>query len=150
MSFGGERGLLSLAFAPDYAESGRFFVDYTARSDGRTVIAEYHLSTGNANLADPSETIVLEVSQPFSNHNGGQLQFGPDGFLYIGLGDGGAGGDPLGNGQNLQSLLGALLRIEVNGAKPYAIPADNPFVGRPGARGELWAYGLRNPSSGAG
>ena len=143
--FGGERGLLGLAFHPQYAENGRFFVNYTREPDGATVIAEYRAS-GDPNRADPqSERIILTIEQPFPNHNGGQLQFGPDGMLYIGMGDGGAAGDPLGHGQDLGTLLGALLRIDVDSATPYAIPDDNPFVGQTGARAEIWAYGLRNP-----
>ena len=144
VDFGGEQGLLSMAFHPQYAHNGRFFVNYTARPDGRTVVAEYHVSQ-DADIADPTEKVVIEIAQPFANHNGGQLQFGPDGFLYVGMGDGGSGGDPLGNGQNLNSLLGKLLRIDVDGTEPYAIPQDNPFVGRSEARGEIYAYGLRNP-----
>ena len=141
---GGERGLLSMAFAPDYASTGRFYVYYTARTPtGQLVIAEYRRST-NPDVADPaSARPVLTIPHPVSNHNGGQLQFGPDGFLYIGTGDGGGGGDPDGNGQNLETLLGKLLRINPVGA-PYAIPADNPFVGQAG-RDEIWSYGLRNP-----
>ncbi len=143
--FGGERGLLSVAFHPQYAENGRFFVNYTRRTDGATVIAEYRVSD-DPNAADrASERVLLVIDQPFANHNGGQLQFGPDGMLYIGMGDGGSGGDPLGHGQNLNTLLGALLRIDVDGGEPYVIPADNPFVDRANARDEIWAYGLRNP-----
>lgn len=143
--FGGERGLLSVAFHPQYAENGRFFVNYTRQPDGATVIAEYRVSD-NPNTAERgSERVMLVIEQPFPNHNGGQLQFGPDGTLYIGMGDGGAAGDPLGHGQNLSTLLGALLRIDVDGREPYTLPTDNPFVGQAGARGEIWAYGLRNP-----
>ena len=142
---GGERGLLSVAFHPQYRENGRFFVNYTREPDGVTVVAEYRVS-GDPNRADPqSERIILTIEQPFPNHNGGQLQFGPDGMLYLGMGDGGAAGDPLGHGQNLSTLLGALLRVDVDSGEPYAIPEDNPFVGRAGARPEIWAYGLRNP-----
>lgn len=142
---GGERGLLGLAFHPRYAQNGRFFVNYTdARGDTR--LAEFRVTSGDPELADPaSERLVLQVTQPFANHNGGGLAFGPDGFLYAALGDGGSGGDPQGNGQNLSTLLGKLLRLDVDGATPYAVPASNPFVGRPGVRPELWAYGLRNP-----
>ena len=137
---GGERGLLGLAFHPNYAANGFFYVDYTDAS-GDTVVARYSVS-GNPNAADPgSAAVILNVAQPFPNHNGGQLQFGPDGFLYIAMGDGGSGG----NGQNLGALLGKLLAIDVDGGVPYAIPPDNPFVGVQGARGEIWAYGLRNP-----
>ena len=144
----GERGLLGLAFHPGYAQDGRFYVDYTD-SAGNTVVAAYHVSANDPNRADPSSREVLfTVAQPFANHNGGQLAFGPDGYLYVGLGDGGSGGDPLGNGQNLSTLLGKILRIDVDHRDPgraYAIPADNPFAGTAGARGEIWAYGLRNP-----
>jgi len=143
VSSGGERGLLGLAFPRDHATSGRFYVNYTnAQSD--TVVARF--STGaDANRADPaSEQILLTQDQPYGNHNGGQIAFGPDGYLYIGLGDGGSGGDPEGNGQDLGTLLGKLLRIDVSGAG-YEVPADNPFVGRNDALPEIWAYGLRNP-----
>lgn len=144
VSFGGEQGLLGLAFHPSYSSNGFFYVDYIDKS-GNTVVARYHVS-GNANLADPSSaTIVLTQVQPFANHNGGQVRFGPDGFLYIALGDGGSGGDPQNNGQKLNTLLGKLLRIDVDRGSPYATPASNPFVGTAGARGEIWAYGLRNP-----
>jgi glucose/arabinose dehydrogenase len=148
---GGEMGLLGLAFHPSYSQNGRFFVNYdrTVAGQIQTVITEYLASVGDPNLADPtSERILLTVDQPFENHKGGQLAFGPDGFLYISLGDGGSGGDPFGNGQSLQTLLGKMLRIDVDNLDPgleYAIPPDNPFVGNPSARGEIWAYGLRNP-----
>jgi len=143
---GGEMGLLGLAFHPDFAQNRRFFVDYTSTAGGtrHTVIAEYLESAADPNLAEPTENIILAVDQPFANHNGGQIAFGPDGFLYVALGDGGSGGDPLGNGQNLSTLLGKLLRIDVDSAASYAAPADNPFVGLTGAD-EIWAYGLRNP-----
>jgi glucose/arabinose dehydrogenase len=141
---GGERGLLGLAFHPQYATNGRFYVNYTDRS-GDTHISEFRASTGNADAADPaSERQLLFVAQPFSNHNGGGLAFGSDGMLYIGLGDGGSGGDPLGNGQSLSTHLGKMLRIDVNGS-PYRVPPDNPFLSRTGALPEIWAYGLRNP-----
>ena len=140
----GERGLLSIAFHPRYATNGFFYVDYTDLN-GDTVIARYHVSA-NPNVADPaSAAILLAIPQPFSNHNGGQLQFGPDGYLYIGMGDGGGSGDPQNNGQNLGTLLGKMLRIDVDGSFPYAVPADNPFLSTGGARPEIWAYGLRNP-----
>lgn len=133
-----EQGLLGLAFHPQYAENGRFFVNYTDR-DGNTVIARYQ-ATSDAKIADPaSEVRLLGIDQPFPNHNGGVLAFGPDGYLYAGLGDGGAAGDPLENAQNTNSLLGKILRLDVDSAEPYAIPPDNPFGN------EVWAYGLRNP-----
>ncbi len=144
ISAGGERGLLGLAFHPGYASNRRFFVNYTDPA-GDTVIAEFRTSA-DPDLADAqSERVLLRVDQPFSNHNGGGLAFGPDGKLYLGLGDGGSGGDPLGNGQSLDTLLGKLLRIDVDAGAPYALPSDNPFANRPGARGEIWAFGLRNP-----
>jgi glucose/arabinose dehydrogenase len=139
-----ERGLLGIAFAPDYAESGRFYVNYTDRA-GNTVIARYTVSA-DPNVADAdSEEILIQVEQPFPNHNGGELAFGADGFLYIGLGDGGAANDPLGAGQNLGTLLGKILRIDVSAESGYSIPESNPFVSIADARGEIWAYGLRNP-----
>lgn len=144
ISSGGERGLLSLAFHPDYAANGYLYVNYTDQN-GDTRVVRYTVS-GNPNLADAqSDKLILTVSQPFGNHNGGLVTFGPDGMLYIGMGDGGSGGDPSDHGQNRNTLLGALLRIDVDGGDPYAVPADNPFVGQVGARGEIWAYGLRNP-----
>ena len=143
-----EQGLLGLAFSPSFAEDGVFFVNYTD-ADGASVVSSF-LATGD--VADPtSEFVWLTVDQPYANHNGGMIAFGPDGYLYVGLGDGGSGGDPEGNGQNLMTLLGTLLRLEVlrdatrAGDVPYGIPNDNPFVGRPGMRPEIWAYGLRNP-----
>ena len=143
---GNEQGLLGLAFAPDYASSGLFYVDYT---DGRgdTQVVRYKVSDADANRANPDRAeTLLTVHQPFENHNGGNLAFGPDGFLYVGLGDGGSQGDPNGNGQNLKVLLGKLLRLDVSaGTGAYSVPPSNPFVGRAGARGEVWAYGLRNP-----
>ena len=133
-----EQGLLGLAFHPDYTVNGLFFVNYTD-NNGDTVIARYRV-TGDLNVADPnSETVLLHVDQPFPNHNGGVLAFGPDGYLYAGLGDGGSAGDPLGNAQNLDTLLGKILRLDVDSADPYSIPPDNPF------ENEIWAYGLRNP-----
>jgi len=145
---GGEQGLLSVAFHPQYSSNGRFFVNYTAIGVGapyKSVIAEYHVSTTNLDVADTSERVLLEVPDLYTNHNGGQNLFGPDGYLYIGLGDEGGAGDPQNNGQNLGTLFGKVLRIDVNGALPYAIPSDNPFLGTAGACGEIWAYGLRNP-----
>jgi glucose/arabinose dehydrogenase len=137
-SGGSEQGLLGLAFHPHYAENGFFFVNYTDKN-GNTVIARYQV-TADSNVADPnSEVVLLNVDQPFQNHNGGMLAFGPDGYLYAGLGDGGSGGDPFGNAQNLNTFLGKILRLDVDSAQPYAIPPDNPFGN------EIWAYGLRNP-----
>ena len=139
-----EQGLLGLAFHPDYAHSGLFFVNYTD-GNGNTVIARFHVATDDPNRADPaSEVDVLRVNQPFDNHNGGGLAFGPDGFLYIGLGDGGSEGDPLRTGQDLQTMLGKMLRIDVDHGDDYSIPPDNPFV-KSGGLPEIWAYGLRNP-----
>jgi glucose/arabinose dehydrogenase len=144
VSSGGERGLLSVAFHPSYRSNGLFFVNYT-NTVGDTVIARYSVSQ-DSNLADSdSAAILLTIKQPFANHNGGQLQFGRDGYLYIGMGDGGSAGDPLKNGQDLGTLLGKMLRIDTDGASPYAIPPGNPFVGTEGARAEIWALGLRNP-----
>jgi glucose/arabinose dehydrogenase len=143
-SSGSEQGLLGLAFDPQYTTSGRFFVDYIDLN-GNTVIARYLVSTSDPDRADGAGgTAILNVPQPYPNHNGGELAFGPDGYLYIGLGDGGSEGDPLGNGQRLDTLLGKILRIDVGG-DGYAIPPDNPFLIRPDARPEIWAYGLRNP-----
>jgi glucose/arabinose dehydrogenase len=145
---GGERGLLSLAFAPDYATSGLLYVDYTD-TDGNTRIVEYRRRTGD--VADPgSARLVLFQRQPEANHNGGLLLFGPDGLMYVGLGDGGGSGDlhgPRGNAQSLGTLLGKILRIDPrrSGSRPYTVPRSNPFVGRAGARGEIYSYGLRNP-----
>ncbi len=137
-SKGNEQGLLGLAFHPQYAENGRFFVNYT-NNDGDTVLARFQVST-DPNSADPNtELRLLGVDQPFANHNGGVLAFGPDGYLYAGLGDGGSAGDPRGNGQNTNTLLGKILRMDVDSAEPYVVPSDNPFGN------EIWAYGLRNP-----
>lgn len=141
---GGERGLLGLAFHPNYNSNGYFFVNYTRSSDGSTVVSRFSRDSGDSNIANPaSEEIILVISQPFTNHNGGSLAFGNDGHLYIGTGDGGSGGDPNNNGQNLNTLLGKMLRINVD-TLPYTIPSNNPFVGITGLD-EIWAYGLRNP-----
>lgn len=140
---GSEQGLLGLAFHPDYSENGRFFIDYTD-VNGNTVVARYQASE-NANQADPrSETVLLHIAQPYGNHNGGGVAFGPDGFLYIGMGDGGSADDPHGNGQNLDTYLGSILRIDVDGGETYVVPADNPFLKGEGLP-EIWAFGLRNP-----
>src|SRR5262249_11486105 len=141
----GERGLLGLAFPPEFGGKQRFYLDYTDLN-GDTVIAQYQVSQ-NTDVADAaSEKVLLKIAQPFANHNGGQVRFGPDGYLYIAMGDGGSAGDPMGNGQNLGALLGKLLRIDVeSNPGQVRIPADNPFVSTPGARTEIWAYGLRNP-----
>ncbi len=142
---GGERGLLSLAFHPDYAANGRFYVDYTD-PQGDTRVVAYRASASDPDRADPaSGDTILAVDQPYSNHNGGLVTFGPDGMLYVGLGDGGSGGDPRGNGQNRGTLLGAILRLDVDAATPYRVPPDNPFLDYAGLRGEIWAWGLRNP-----
>jgi glucose/arabinose dehydrogenase len=147
---GGEQGLLGLAFHPDYANNGYFYVDYTASGPSRTVISRFEVDPADPNRADAnSEVVLLEVAQPFGNHNGGQIRFGPDGFLYIALGDGGSGRDPEENGEDPTTLLGSLLRIDVDnpsGGLNYGIPAGNPFVGNAdGFREEIYAYGLRNP-----
>lgn len=138
----GEGGLLGLDFSPD---ADRLYLSYTD-TDGNSVIAEYEMD-GSAPVVG-SERVLLQVEQPFSNHNGGQITFGPDGFLYIALGDGGSGGDPLGSGQDTSTLLGSILRIDPSGATAdaaYAVPADNPFVDGAGGREEIWLYGVRNP-----
>jgi glucose/arabinose dehydrogenase len=139
-----EQGLLGLAFHPNYADNGLFYVNYTDRQ-GDTVIARFSVSA-DPDRGDPaSETTVLTIPQPAGNHNGGHLAFGPDGYLYIGTGDGGGAGDQYGNGQNGGTLLGAMLRLDVDAAQPYAIPSGNPFIGDPAVRDEIWAIGLRNP-----
>lgn len=143
ISGGGEQGLLGLAFHPDYASNGRFFVNYTDHA-GATRIVGYKVSA-DPNLADPaSATEVLGIDQPYANHNGGWLGFGPDGYLYVGIGDGGAGGDPENRAQDPDQLLGKILRLDVDGAVPYAIPAQNPFAAG-GGRPEIFALGVRNP-----
>ena len=145
VSSNGERGLLGLAFDPDYETTGRFVVNYTDLA-GDTHIAAFTVSSGDANRPDPaSEELILRVDQPFENHNGGQVAFGPDAYLYIALGDGGGSGDPMANGQSLTTLLGKLLRIDLNGGSPYGIPSGNPFSAVAAARSEIWSYGLRNP-----
>lgn len=148
---GGEMGLLGLAFHPGYLENHRLFVNYTEKSffkGLRSIIAEYKTGKDSNKVDLSTERILLTVHQPFTNHKGGNLVFGPDGYLYIGFGDGGSGNDPLGNGQNLKSLLGKMLRIDVDHSSegtPYGIPPDNPFIGKKNAFPEIWAYGLRNP-----
>ena len=147
ISTGGERGLLGLAFHPQYASNGYFYVNYTRAGDGATVIARYAVDPNNPDAALPTGTVLLTVSQPFTNHNGGTIKFGPDGYLYIGMGDGGSGGDPGNRAQNINENLGKMLRINVdlpNGNVLYTNPADNPFVGVDG-NDEIWAVGLRNP-----
>ena len=147
VSFGGERGLLGLAFHPDYARNGRYFVNYSREDDGATIVAEYHVSN-DSDVSQDSERVLLVVEQPYGNHNGGMIAFGPDGYLYIGMGDGGAGGDPGNRGQNNETLLGKMLRLDVDRGKPYSVPPDNPFAS-PFASGkrrpEIFAYGFRNP-----
>ncbi len=140
---GGERGMLGLAFHPDYARNGRLFVSYTKQPDGATVVAEYRRGS-KAELADRQERVLMAVPQPFANHNGGMIAFGPDGALYIGRGDGGGRGDPDNRGQNPYDLLGKILRVDVDRGEPYAIPADNPYLSG-GGRPEIYARGLRNP-----
>jgi glucose/arabinose dehydrogenase len=143
-SRGNEQGLLGLDFHPRYAENGFFYVNYTDRN-GDTVIARFQVSPDDPECADPgSEKRLMNITQPFPNHNGGEVTFGPDGYLYLGLGDGGSAGDPQGNGQSLETRLGKILRIDVDNGDPYAIPPDNPFAAG-GGREEIWAYGLRNP-----
>ncbi|HPF11951.1 MAG TPA: PQQ-dependent sugar dehydrogenase [Flavobacteriaceae bacterium] len=148
VSNGSEQGLLGLAFHPDYATNGYFYVNYTD-TGGDTQVSRFSVDSGNPNLADPaSEFPIIDYTQPFSNHNGGCVRFGPDGYLYIAAGDGGSGGDPGNRAQNTELLLGKLLRIDVDspgGGNNYGIPPDNPFAGDPPNAGEIWAYGLRNP-----
>jgi glucose/arabinose dehydrogenase len=141
---GSEQGLLGLAFHPRYAENGFFYVNYTDLN-GDTNISRFSVDGANPDIADPSsEKRLMFVEQPYPNHNGGSVVFGPDGYLYLGLGDGGAGGDPQGNAQSTDTLLGKILRIDINSGDPYTIPPDNPFAGG-GGLPEIWAYGLRNP-----
>jgi glucose/arabinose dehydrogenase len=145
-----EQGLLSVAFPPDFPDTGVFYVNYTSEErpgigKGDTVVARFRVDPDIPDVADPnSEQIVLTIAQPYTNHNGGQLAFGPDGYLYIGMGDGGSGGDPDEHAQNPNSLLGKMLRVDV-ATSTYTIPPTNPFVGDPGVRDEIWALGLRNP-----
>ena len=138
-----EQGLLGLTFHPAFNENGRFFMNYSG-VNGETIIAEYRAGTNHIVGNHESERVLLQIDQPYANHNGGALAFGPDGYLYIGTGDGGSGGDPHGNGQRLDTLLGKILRIDVDTSEPYAIPQDNPFADGDG-QPEIWLYGLRNP-----
>ncbi len=144
---GSEEGLLGLALSPDFTETGHFFVYYSASDPRRSVVSRFVIRAGEERADPDSELVILEVPQPYSNHNGGQIAFGPDGHLHIGLGDGGSAGDPLGSGQDTSTLLGSILRIDVSTStpqEPYRVSPDNPFAGG-GGRGEIWAYGLRNP-----
>ena len=144
-----EEGLLGLAFDPQYSSNGHFYVYYSASSPRRSVVSRYTVSDDDPLAADSDrEAVIMWIPQPYGNHNGGQLAFGPDGYLYIGLGDGGSGGDPRGNGQDLGTLLGSILRIDVRDTSEsiaYSVPSDNPFIDVEGARPQIWAYGLRNP-----
>ncbi len=141
---GGERGLLSVAFHPRFATNRHLYVNYTDRR-GDTQVVRFTVGSDSDRVDPATARPILTVSQPYSNHNGGLVAFGPDGMLYVGMGDGGSGGDPQGHAQDLGSLLGKMLRLDVDGGDPYRVPADNPFVARAGARGEIWAFGLRNP-----
>lgn len=147
VAFGGECGLLGMAFHPDFARNGRFFVNYTSTKGEslHTRISEFHVDAKATQASADTERIILKFKQPWANHNGGQILFGPDGKLYIGTGDGGLAGDPLNSGQRLDTLLGKILRVDVDGKQPYAIPPDNPFVNLRDARPEIWCYGMRNP-----
>ncbi|AQG79495.1 PQQ-dependent sugar dehydrogenase [Spirosoma montaniterrae] len=149
VAYGGEMGLLGLAFHPDFKQNGYFFVNYTKDSPRETVVSRFKVASANATQVDPvSEVVLFTFKQPYSNHNGGKLAFGPDGFLYVATGDGGSGGDPQNNGQNKRSWLGKILRIDVNSTQKgnYGIPKDNPFAGnKDGLREEIYAWGLRNP-----
>lgn len=144
ISTGGEQGLLGLAFHPNYQTNGYFYINYTTTS-GTSRVCRFQVSA-DSNVANAAtETLILQQSQPYANHNGGSVVFGPDGYLYVGLGDGGSGGDPNGYAQNGNSLLGKMLRLDIDGGFPYAIPADNPFVSDANVENEIWALGLRNP-----
>jgi glucose/arabinose dehydrogenase len=145
VSNGGEQGLLGFAFDPLFKTNKRFFVNYTD-TNGNTVVSSFIVSKNDQNVANSnSERKRLQIDQPFDNHNGGHLAFGPDKYLYIAVGDGGGGGDPQGNGQKLNTLLGKILRIDVSGSRGYKIPSSNPFYRKSGRKGEIYAYGLRNP-----
>ena len=143
----GEGGILGLAFHPDYHENGRFFINYTEKKDkGATIVAGFSVDPDDPDLADPDSRVeLLRISQPWANHNGGMVEFGPDGFLYVGMGDGGAAGDPGNRAQDGSTFLGKLLRLDVDGEAPYGIPEDNPFLEEDDFLDEIWAYGLRNP-----
>lgn len=144
ISIGGERGLLGLAFHPNYEENGYFYINYT-NTQGHTVISRYQVS-GNPNVANEnSASIIMTITQPYSNHNGGHIEFGPDGYLYVGMGDGGSGGDPENRSKTPTTLLGKMLRIDVDGGSPYAIPQTNPYFGQSDTLPEIWAFGVRNP-----
>jgi glucose/arabinose dehydrogenase len=144
ISLGSERGLLGLAFHPQYSQNGYFYIDYTD-VNGNTTIERYSASQ-DPDVADPQSSLILfKIDQPYANHNGGQLAFGPDGYLYIGMGDGGSANDPLNNGQSLSIPLGKLLRIDVDHGTPFAVPADNPFANQSGVDARIWDWGLRNP-----
>jgi len=146
VKYGGECGVLSVAFHPKFATKGLFYINYTdQRPKLRTVISEFHVDPTSMMVNAVDERVILTIDQPYANHNGGQLQFGPDGMLYIGMGDGGARDDPHNNAQNPQSLLGKILRIDVTPRQGYAIPKDNPFVGKRGIAPEIWTFGMRNP-----
>ena len=142
-----EMGVLGLAFHPQYPQVNKIYINYNPKDgEPRTRIAEFSVTQNNATYQISQEKVILEVEQPYFNHNGGQIAFGHDGYLYIGMGDGGKAGDPLGHGQNLTTLLGAMLRIDINtNEKPYLVPADNPFINKTDVLPEIWAYGLRNP-----
>jgi len=142
---GAEQGFLGLAFSPNYAVDGIFYVDYTAAVTKNTHLSRFHRSGSNPNLADTTEEVLLNIWDPYYNHNGGHPNFGVDGYLYIGYGDGGSGGDPQNRSQTLDTLWGKMLRLDVSGATGYTIPPTNPFISNPNARPEVWAYGLRNP-----
>lgn len=140
---GDERGLLGLAFHPNYQENGFVFVNYTDEDD-HTIVSRFNVSDGPDKLDEGSEKVLIKLKQPFSNHNGGHMDFGPDGYLYISVGDGGKWGDPYDHAQNLETLFGSILRIDVDNGDPYSIPSDNPFINDPNAKDEIWMYGLRN------
>ena len=144
---GGECGLLCVVFHPQFAKNGRLFVNYTSTVNGQlqTFISEFKTEPHSAVVSPETERVIMTVDKPYYNHNAGQIAFGPDGMLYIGTGDGGSGGDPHQNGQNLGVIPGKMLRIDVDHKQPYAVPADNPFLNTPGALPEIWTYGMRNP-----